>query len=1250
MASYISRRIVAVVCLLGIVFTVNAFITVNLQPTISHASVSTSSAGLGAVVERRQRYPLFAIPPKDVNNNAFIEDESTDDKLQVDGITIPSLTPDIAYYYLQNTIGLSEEIMWKITLEAGSLLGMTPTNLENKVSLLRRTMNLSDEDVRVILAKQPAILHYSAERNLAPTILFLVRALDLSKAELRRMVMECPSILGYSLGNLKQKILFFMNTLGYYQGEESGKDRARELLVGTPKLLTAAVDTGLLPRMTFLRNEIQFSLEELRELYEKNPKLLLYSLDGNLREKIVFFFILQLQMEPKHVRKILLSYPQVMDYNLDNHMKPIAEYFMSDLDFSAVELRSIILKFPRLFTHSLVKIKHVVGFLRYELALDGQQVKRVVFQAPQILGLDTEGTLAEKVNFLRHGLELTEAELGTVLSKMPTLLCLGVSTNLMPKLEYLDEALAIAGSAHAVKDAVLKQPTLLGYSLDKRIRPRMEQLIAAGVNPTKITVGISMPEESFQEWLSSSQAKAFARGIVSEWNSTVAGFLCESLGFNDEDIQQLSTKLPHFIDWKVPTLRSRVHYLQDELFVEKDEFKKVLLAHPNLLDVSPEHGISDRLSQLQIAGIPLRDNIESLSWSKRKFVKWLLPKLQYSRSDIAFVQKKLGMSDAETAILLTKVPELEYKGNRRAVRDKLTYLIREFSNSTSDVRMLLLANPTTVNLSLSRTLKPRMKKMRMAGRITDPQTVATLLSMTNESFDVWWLPLKNKRTLTVLKKKYPVPITFLRTTLELKHKELDDLLLQIPEESLSSGNLMEVANMLFSVAKNSVERVKAVILEQPQLLSFTLKELDERTNARMESLHAIDAWAIDRVSVITMPDIAFERILSTKRVAYEKRVREKRARVVLSEVLNMSDDDVELILAHTNRVGVDDPDHVLLPKLKYLLSEFNGQKDDTAACLVSSPMILDYPLDEWIKPRMDMLRVAGVPPDVIRSAVSLTDTDIQLREELLIQLNLTDAELNQIAPLKTWLGDRRFRRSIGPTTKYLAAQLMNSASELKHIFLEDPAILTLSLNKQIKPRMKQLLEEGCHPREISSIVHLSQRKADEYLLRHHFCNSLGFTSEETSVIFDTAINTRQSPIELRVKVDYLLSEVFGGSNELLKLYLLQNQAILRPSLEGTIKPRVDTLNSLQRLGMKYSPTDVADLISKSKHAYDKDMIPTMNNWYPTVGDKRAERTLTSGEDGIESVIRSALHEFVPSFVFAYSDDMNRDNARVVHWR
>ena len=106
----------------------------------------------------------------------------------------------ISYFYLHKTLGLSEDVMWKITLEAGTVLGFSVKNLELKVSLLRRTMNLSDEDVRTILTKHPTILHMSANKNLAPTILFLVRALDLSKRELRKMIVQYPCILCYSMG------------------------------------------------------------------------------------------------------------------------------------------------------------------------------------------------------------------------------------------------------------------------------------------------------------------------------------------------------------------------------------------------------------------------------------------------------------------------------------------------------------------------------------------------------------------------------------------------------------------------------------------------------------------------------------------------------------------------------------------------------------------------------------------------------------------------------------------------------------------------------------------------------------------------------------------------------------------------------------------------------------------------------------------------------------------------------------------
>ena len=102
---------------------------------------------------------------------------------------------------------------------------------------------------------------------------------------------------------MRKKIAFFTAL----SDDTGGIDSTRELLVGTPKLLQSAVDTALVPKLTFLTNEINFSLEELRLLVKKNPKLLLYSLDENLREKIVFFFILQLHMQPEEVRRILLA-------------------------------------------------------------------------------------------------------------------------------------------------------------------------------------------------------------------------------------------------------------------------------------------------------------------------------------------------------------------------------------------------------------------------------------------------------------------------------------------------------------------------------------------------------------------------------------------------------------------------------------------------------------------------------------------------------------------------------------------------------------------------------------------------------------------------------------------------------------------------------------------------------------------------------------------------------------------------------
>jgi mTERF domain-containing protein len=401
---------------------------------------------------------------------------------------------EIAYFYLQNTIGLSTETMWKITNDAGSVLGFTVANLETKISLLKRLLNLTDEDVRDILTKQPTILHMSADRNLSPTILFLVRALDLSKKDLRKMVVSYPAILCYSIPNLKNKLSFFQKEL------QLDMTQTRNLLVLEPRLFCAAVKTGIMPRFKFLHREMKIPISDLKDIVLRNPKILLYSLKDNLQPKMISFFVMRLQMEPSHIIKLLKSFPFIMDYNLEDHMLPIARYFLTELEFSPMELRKILLKFPRLMTHSMFKIKHVVGYFRFQLRLDAADVKRMLFQAPQIISLSTDDTLVSKVKFLRDTFGLDgDDELRKVITGQPTLLLCSMEKNILPKANYLLDKFGHDSSE--LKQAILTLPTLLAYSLDSRIKPRMESILDLNIEPAKITIGIVMTESNFEKWL-----------------------------------------------------------------------------------------------------------------------------------------------------------------------------------------------------------------------------------------------------------------------------------------------------------------------------------------------------------------------------------------------------------------------------------------------------------------------------------------------------------------------------------------------------------------------------------------------------------------------------------------------------------------------------------------------------------------------------------------------------------------------------
>ncbi|KAG7373519.1 mitochondrial transcription termination factor (mTERF) family protein [Nitzschia inconspicua] len=466
-------------------------------------------------------------------------------------LSLEDISPNLSYFYLRDELGLSEDIMWKITLNAPSVLGLKAETVRNKVKVLQSLMGLSDEEIRHVVSVQPTILQLSAKKNISPTVLYLQRQLDLSRKELRQLLVGNPSLLNYSLKNLHSKIVsFFQHTMGYTPAE------VRKILLKDPWLLACSVHNGLLPRLEFLHREVKISSQDLRVILFKNPKILRMSVDQNLQPKLIFFFILTLRMSPKDVSKLLLKYPQILDYHLERHIRPIYQYLIQLELLSSYEFSNLLKRFPRFVTFSLARIKQRIGYLRYQLCLDAKSIRRILYQSPQAMSLSQEN-LETTIQFLLEtvapnatnttttlqydpeddpeiDLELAfdkrylESDnddnyndddgdmewtmddeqyslhiIQTLISGMPSLLHLNVTTSLRPKVEYLRGVLG----QDELSRALLTFPPLLGYSLENRIQPRLQKLVQAGIPGGKITFCLPMKEEAFNLWLERQREK-----------------------------------------------------------------------------------------------------------------------------------------------------------------------------------------------------------------------------------------------------------------------------------------------------------------------------------------------------------------------------------------------------------------------------------------------------------------------------------------------------------------------------------------------------------------------------------------------------------------------------------------------------------------------------------------------------------------------------------------------------------------------
>mmetsp|Transcript_10928 Transcript_10928/g.31353 ORF Transcript_10928/g.31353 Transcript_10928/m.31353 type:complete len:569 (-) Transcript_10928:32-1738(-) len=413
----------------------------------------------------------------------------------------PVASPDarsMAYFYLSSVLRLEDSAMLRITISYPSILGLSVNRrIRPSLRCLRDDLQLSPDAVLAVISKQPAVLQISPHGHLRPKIRWLREALVVTTRQLASIVSTFPAILTYSIReNLEPKVDYFQETLGFTPAEFGAMVRR------FPSLLSLSLQRNLIPKVELLDEHLGLDRPALRRLLQRVPMVLASSMEQNLEPK-VYYLRAELGFSPDQCARLLRLSPQVILIPLDETLIPLIEYLQVDLGFSIADVRRALLRFPRMPTYSLEnKLKPRIEFLETSFDLEPMALRNFLCAAPQVLGVQLE----DRLRSLREDLGMSDYQMRACVLGLPTVLTYSVHNNLIPKIQYMMDH--TASTRDEVLNMCMAKPSVLGYSLEKRIAPRLEVLRVIlerdDTEPVELDLlkrVVGMTEKTFINWL-----------------------------------------------------------------------------------------------------------------------------------------------------------------------------------------------------------------------------------------------------------------------------------------------------------------------------------------------------------------------------------------------------------------------------------------------------------------------------------------------------------------------------------------------------------------------------------------------------------------------------------------------------------------------------------------------------------------------------------------------------------------------------
>ena len=303
---------------------------------------------------------------------------------------------------------------------------------------------------------------------------YLMDVLGFTEKNVQRL-QEGTNVLTLDIGVLESRANWLTTRLKLRKSKGDLKKITRH----QPHIL-GRLQSNLAPKIDYLQSRLLLNTKSLRKLLLSAPHILPCNIEDNI-EPTLDWLQQRLDLDDVALSKLIQRQPYTLGCSITDNLEPTLNWIQTRLNFDNRSLSKVVQKMPQIMHQNVESsLEYKLGWLQQRLNLDEAALGKMIQQSPTILGLSIDDNIQPKLIWIQQSLSLTEDGLTAFIKKCPFVLCCNIEKNLEPTLNFYIDALN-DDEEEAVIYLITQNPTLLIYSLEKRLKPRLQETLRAGI-------------------------------------------------------------------------------------------------------------------------------------------------------------------------------------------------------------------------------------------------------------------------------------------------------------------------------------------------------------------------------------------------------------------------------------------------------------------------------------------------------------------------------------------------------------------------------------------------------------------------------------------------------------------------------------------------------------------------------------------------------------------------------------------------